>query len=96
MTDFQRFITNTLVNIKYDIGSILSIVQSNSININTLMANKNTSAKNIINLDNIFPIKNHDELESLEIKIKTDENFKNTLVLYFLILIIFLYYTIVL
>jgi len=81
---------------KYDIGSILSIVQSNSININTLMANKNTSAKNITNLDNIFPIKNHDELESLEIKIKTDENFKNTLVLYFLILIIFLYYTIVL
>ncbi|XP_022162954.1 uncharacterized protein LOC111028569 [Myzus persicae] len=44
------------------------------------MANKNTSAKNIINLDNIFPIKNHDELGSLEIKIKTDENFKNTLV----------------
>ncbi|XP_060853397.1 uncharacterized protein LOC132931417 [Rhopalosiphum padi] len=78
--DFQRFITNTLVNMKYDIGSILSIVQSNSININTLMANKNTSAKNITNLDNIFPIKNHDELESLEIKIKTDENFKNTLV----------------
>jgi hypothetical protein len=24
-----------------------------------LMANKNTSAKNIINLDNIFPIKSH-------------------------------------
>lgn len=83
MTDFQRFITNTLVNIKYDIGSILSIVQSNSININTLMANKNTSAKNIINLDNIFPITNHDELESLETKIKTDESFRNTLVLCF-------------
>lgn len=79
MTDFKRFITNTLVNIKYDIGSILSIVQSNSININTLMANKNTSAKNIINLDNTFPIIKHDELESLETKMKTDENFKNSL-----------------
>lgn len=45
------------------------------------MANKNTSAKNIINLDKIFPIKNHDELESLETKIKTDEIFRNTLVL---------------
>lgn len=85
MTDFQRFITNTLVNMKYDIGSILSIVQSNSNNINTLMTHKNTSIKNGINLDNIFPIKSHDELESLETKIKADENFKNTLV-YMLIL----------
>lgn len=80
LTDFQRFITNTLVNMKYDIGSIISIVQSNSININTLMINKNTSSKNAINLDNIFPIKNNDELESLETKMKDDENFKNTLV----------------
>jgi hypothetical protein len=50
------------------------------------MAYKNTSAKNIINLDSIFPIKTHGELESLETKIKADENFKNTLVLYFLTL----------
>jgi len=83
LTDFQRFITNTLVNMKYDIGSILSIVQSNSININTLMINKNTSDKNFINLDNIFPIKSHNELESLETKMKDDNNFKNTLVYYF-------------
>uniref|UniRef100_A0A2S2QR09 DUF4806 domain-containing protein n=1 Tax=Sipha flava TaxID=143950 RepID=A0A2S2QR09_9HEMI len=44
------------------------------------MAYKNTSAKNIINLDSIFPIKTHGELESLETKIKADENFKNTLI----------------
>jgi len=71
---------------KYDIGSILSIVQSNSININLLMINKNTSAKNVIDLDNIFPIKNQEELESLETKIKADENFKNILVLYLIII----------
>jgi len=47
------------------------------------MINKNTSAKIAINLDNIFPIKSQDELESLETKIKDDENYKNTLVYYY-------------
>lgn len=66
---------------KYDIGSILSIVQSNSVNINTIMANKTTlSTKSIFNLDQTFPIKVSAELESLEAKIKSDENFKLTLV----------------
>ncbi|XP_025420827.1 uncharacterized protein LOC112690932 [Sipha flava] len=55
-------------------------ISQNQSNISDVMANKNTSAKDIINLDSIFPIKTHGELESLEIKIKADENFKNTLI----------------
>lgn len=68
-TDIQRFNMNNLVNMNYDIGCILRIAQTNRININTLMANSNngtTIPKSFFNLDEILPIKNNDELESLE------------------------------
>lgn len=80
-TDFYKFITNTMINMKYDINTILNIVKSNSINIDTLMANTTTPlTKNIVHLENIIPIKSNDGLVSLENKIKTDESFRNTLV----------------
>lgn len=53
-----------MVNMKYDINRILNIEKSNSINIDTLMANTTTTSltKNIVNLENIIPIKSNDEL----------------------------------
>lgn len=45
-----------------------------------MTCNNSSIPKNVISLDKIFPLKTSDALGTLEAKIKTDENFKTTLV----------------
>lgn len=87
--EFQKYVINTLTNIKFDIKSLMNIVQTNHMDINTLLSNsKNISASSIISIvrdggidfNKYFPLKNEEDIHVLYSKLTTDDDFKAALV----------------
>jgi len=83
--DFQKFVMNNLINLKYEIGLMSNMVRSNYTNIEALMniSNKNlnstSSCNDKFNIDQILPVKSESELKALEDNLKIDD-FKTSMV----------------
>lgn len=80
---FQTFVVNTLINLKYEINNIQSIVQSNHLNIDCLLANANKYPSmdlSSIESNTIIPIEKDEDLYTFENKIKQENGFRESLV----------------
>jgi len=83
--DFQKFVMNNLINLKYEIGLMSNMVRSNYTNIEALMnisnnnLNSTSSCNDKFNIDQILPVKSESELKALEDNLKIDD-FKTSMV----------------
>lgn len=82
--EFQSFVISTLVHLKHEINSIANIVQSNHMNIESLLTHVNSFPSNHQNNESDFditlPIENDDDLHKIEAKITSDNSFRSFLV----------------
>lgn len=86
VSDFQKFVINTLTKFKYDLTTLTNTVHAFRMSFETFIENYPSTAHSSIvqydplNLDELFPITDEESLNNFETKIETNKDFRSNVV----------------